>query len=107
LQRVPTLAPHAGAGDARSRAITPLLNAGDARSRAITPLLNIDIDYRYLATTDARFRTLAHLVVDGLPKGNLTVSSGYQPHSIVVSLSVRFGVPAPAVMAPPTPPSAP
>ncbi len=67
----------------------------------INHLLAFDLDYRYLATTKPHFRTPPQLVVDGVPRGNLTVSSGYSTHSIVASLSVRFGAPPPPVALPP------
>jgi len=70
----------------------------------INRLLAFDLDYRYMATTRPHFRTPPQLVVDNVPRGNLTVSSGYSTHSIVASLSVRFGAPPPAPPAPPPPP---
>jgi OmpA-OmpF porin, OOP family len=60
----------------------------------INPALAFDVDYRYLATTDPTFKTKVL---------GTTYSSGYSTHSIVASLSVRFGAPPP-VAAPPVPP---
>jgi len=63
--------------------------------------LAFDVDYRYLAATDANFRTSAGL-------GNLPIKSGASTHNIVASITVMFGgaPPAPPVMAPapPAPP---
>jgi OmpA-OmpF porin, OOP family len=71
------------------------------------PTLALDIDYRYLATTDPTFRfggTGAAKL--GIAGGAYT--SGYATHSILASLSVRFGAPPPppveAAPAPPAPP---
>jgi outer membrane protein OmpA-like peptidoglycan-associated protein len=73
----------------------------------ISPALAFDLDYRYLATTDAHFTTPPGLIVDGVARGNLTVTSGYEAQSIVASLSLRFGAPPPPVVAPPAPPEPP
>jgi opacity protein-like surface antigen len=62
---------------------------------SITPAFAFDVDYRYLATSPGHFRTPPGLIVDGQPKGNLTVTSGYQSHSIVASLTYRFAAPPP------------
>ena len=64
----------------------------------INPSLAFDVDYRYLATDGARFRTSPNL---GPVFGRVPYNSGYSTHSIVASLSLRFGV------APPPPPPAP
>ena len=69
----------------------------------INDVVAFDLDYRYLATTSAHFRTPPQIVVDGVPRGNLTVRSGYSTQSIVASLSVRFGAPPPPPIAPPPP----
>ena len=61
----------------------------------INPSLAFDVDYRYLATSNANFRGTALL-------GGLGYSSGYATHSVLANLSVRFGA-APAVAAPPVP----
>jgi len=62
----------------------------------INPALAFDVDYRYLATTDPTFRTRI---------GGVTYTSGYSTHSVLASLSVRFGAPPPVVApAPPAPP---
>ena len=59
----------------------------------INPALAFDLDYRYLGTTDPTFASKTGL-------GKFT--SGYSTHSILASLSMRFGAPPPAV-APPMP----
>jgi OOP family OmpA-OmpF porin len=61
----------------------------------INPSLAFDVDYRYLATTDPTFRTS----VGGIP-----YTSGYSTHSVVASLSLRFGAPPPPPVAPPPAP---
>jgi len=61
----------------------------------INPSLAFDLDYRYLATSDPTFRSVF---------GPYT--SGYSTHSLIASLSVRFGAPPP-VVAPPMPPAPP
>jgi len=67
----------------------------------INPSLAFDVDYRYLGTTDPTLHT-SHVVPLGL--GGYT--SGYSSHSLVASLSLRFGAPAPVVV-PPAPPAPP
>jgi OOP family OmpA-OmpF porin len=61
-----------------------------------TPNLALDLDYRYLATTDPTFR---------LPKAHaIRYTSGYETHTLMASLVYRFGPPpAPPVVAPPAP----
>lgn len=57
----------------------------------INPSLALDVDYRYLATTDPTF------VFSGsapAPVIGTTFTSGYATHSVVVSLSVLFGGPS-------------
>ncbi len=63
----------------------------------INPSLAFDVDYRYLGTTDPTF----HTVIPGV-----NYRSGYSSHSVVASLSLRFGPPpvAPPPPAPPAPP---
>jgi outer membrane protein OmpA-like peptidoglycan-associated protein len=65
----------------------------------INPSVALDLDYRYLGTTDPTF----HTVVPGV-----NYSSEYSSHSLVASLSLRFGAPPPppvaAAPAPPAPP---
>jgi outer membrane protein OmpA-like peptidoglycan-associated protein len=65
-----------------------------------TPNVAVDLDYRYLATTDASFR------VPGAPA--IKYTSGYDTHTLMASLVYRFGPPpapvaAPAVMPAPGP----
>ncbi len=67
----------------------------------INPNLAFDLDYRYLGTTDPSFRTNA-------ANGAVPYTSGYSTHSVLASLSVRFGAPPPPpVIAPMAPPMAP
>jgi OOP family OmpA-OmpF porin len=64
-----------------------------------TPNVAIDLDYRYLATTDATFR---------LPAAHaIKYTSGYQTHTLMASLVYRFGPPPAPVVAPPAPPAPP
>jgi OOP family OmpA-OmpF porin len=63
----------------------------------INPALAFDVDYRYLGTTDPTFHTKA---------GAIPYTSGYSTHSVLASLSLRFGAPPP-VAAPPAPPAPP
>ena len=63
----------------------------------INPALAFDVDYRYLATTTPNFGTNV----------GVRYSSGYHSHSVLASLSVRFGAPPPPVAAPPAPPAPP
>jgi OmpA-OmpF porin, OOP family len=55
----------------------------------VTPSVALDVDYRYLATTDPTF------VFNGAgapaPVIGTTFTSGYATHSVVVSLTVLFG----------------
>jgi len=67
----------------------------------INPSLAFDVDYRYLGTTDPTLHT-SHVV----PLGLGAYTSGYSSHSLVASLSLRFGAPAPVVV-PPAPPAPP
>lgn len=60
-------------------------------SYPLSPSLAIELDYRYLGTTDLHFRTPAGFVDSGHPAGNLPVTTGYNTHSIVTSLTYRFG----------------
>jgi outer membrane protein OmpA-like peptidoglycan-associated protein len=62
----------------------------------LNPALAFDVDYRYLATDDPSFRSTI---------GRYT--SGYSTHSVVASLSVRFGAAPPPLVAPPAPPPPP
>jgi outer membrane protein OmpA-like peptidoglycan-associated protein len=67
----------------------------------ITPNLAVDLDYKYLATTDATFRLPAAPAVH--------YRSGYSTHNLMASLVYRFGPPPvpPPVAAPPAPLAAP
>ena len=65
----------------------------------INPSLAFDVDYRYLATTDPTF-SVARV------KG-VRYTSGYSTHSVLASLSVRFGAPPPPVATSPAPPAPP
>ena len=64
----------------------------------VSPNLAFDLDYRYLATTDAKFRVV------GTP---VTYKSGYESHSVLASLVYKFGAPPPAPIAAPLPPAPP
>jgi outer membrane protein OmpA-like peptidoglycan-associated protein len=64
-----------------------------------TPAVAFDLDYRYLATTDATFR------VPAAP--TIKYTSGYETHTLMASLVYRFGPPPPPVVAPPAPPAPP
>ena len=57
----------------------------------ITPAIAFDLDYRYLATTEATFR---------VPGSGITYRSGYETHNVIGSLVYRF-------LPPPPPPPAP
>lgn len=59
----------------------------------IGPRVSLDLDYRYLATSPARFRTGANFVDSGVPAPHLPVAIGYDTHSLVMSLNLRFGGP--------------
>jgi outer membrane protein OmpA-like peptidoglycan-associated protein len=117
------LSPHIGGGigavDIRERVTAPILGLGVVSRGSdwefayqaiaglryeVTPSLALDLDYRYLAATTPHFRTPPGLIVDGAPAGNLTVTSGYATHSVVASLTLRFGPPLPVVV-PPVPPA--
>jgi outer membrane protein OmpA-like peptidoglycan-associated protein len=60
----------------------------------ISPNLAFDLDYRYLATTDATFR---------VPGTTVKFKSGYDTHNLMASLVYRFG--PPPVLAPAPPPA--
>jgi OOP family OmpA-OmpF porin len=67
-----------------------------------TPNIALDLDYRYLGTTDATFR---------VPGTGIKYKSGYTNHTLMASMVYRFGpppAPAPvaAPIAPPAPPAA-
>jgi outer membrane protein OmpA-like peptidoglycan-associated protein len=64
----------------------------------INPSLAFDVDYRYLGTTGASFRSNI---------GGLRYTSGYETHNVVASLSLLFGAPPPPVAVPPLPPAPP
>jgi len=67
----------------------------------MTPNVALDVDYRYLGTTDATFRP------PHAPK--VTYTSGYSNHTLMASLVYRFGPPPapPPIVAPPAPPAPP
>jgi len=66
----------------------------------INPALAFDLDYRYLGTTDGTFRTTPAM-------GSIPYKASYSTHSVLASLSLRFGAPAPVVAAPAPPPPPP
>ena len=65
----------------------------------ITPNVAFDLDYRYLATTQATFR---------VPGNGTKYKTGYDTHNLMASLVYRFGPPPapPPIVAPPMPPAA-
>jgi OmpA-OmpF porin, OOP family len=64
----------------------------------INPVFALDLDYRYLATTESTFR---------IPNTNLHYSTGDNTNNFVLSLTYRFGGPlpseTPATLAPTSP----
>jgi OmpA-OmpF porin, OOP family len=67
----------------------------------LSPSLTLDLDYRYLATTEPTFR---------IANTNIRYRSGYNTNNFVASLIYRFAPPPPApvpVSAPAAPPPAP
>jgi len=121
------LSPHIGIGvgaiDLTDRVAAPILGLGVVDQGSdwefayqgiagiryeISSAVALDLDYRHLGSTTPHFRSPPGLIVDGAPAGNLRVTSGYTAHSLVASLSVRFGAaPPPPVLAPPPPPPMP
>ena len=73
----------------------------------ISPLLAFDIDYRYLATTDATIKNkgVFPLPPAGFAAGATKYKTGYDTHNIVASLTMKFGAPPPPP--PPAPPAPP
>jgi outer membrane protein OmpA-like peptidoglycan-associated protein len=65
----------------------------------VTPNIALDLDYRYLATTDATFRVPAAPAVK--------YTSGYSNHTLMASMVYRFGPPPPPPVAAPAAPPAP
>jgi len=63
----------------------------------VSPTLALDLDYRYLATTDGTF---------SLPVAG-HYHSGYSTHNVVASLTYLFAAAPPPVAAPPAPPPPP
>jgi len=74
----------------------------------INPLLAIDVDYRYLATTDPTFNNKGVFPFPGVgfPPGTTRYKTGFQTQNIVASLTMKFGAPPPAPP-PPAPPAPP
>jgi OmpA-OmpF porin, OOP family len=66
----------------------------------INPNLSVDVDYRYLATTDPTFHLAPNL-------GGGTYHSGYSTHNILASLIYHFNPPPPPPPMAPTPAAAP
>jgi OmpA-OmpF porin, OOP family len=64
----------------------------------INPALAFDVDYRFLGTTSPTF---------GTKIAGVSYTSGYTSHSVLASLSLRFGAPPPPVAAPMAPPAPP
>ena len=75
------------------------------------PTVSFDLDYRYLATTDPTFTNSGRFP---FPNGNrgtnccggASYTTGYSTQNIVASVTMKFGVPAPAPP-PPLPPAPP
>ncbi len=67
----------------------------------VTPNVALDLDYRYLASTEATFRVPAAPAIK--------YKSGYETHTLMASVVYRFGPPPPAppVAAPPAMPAPP
>ena len=65
----------------------------------MTPNVALDLDYRYLATSDLRLRVPAAPAVK--------YNSGYNTHTLMASLVYRFGPPPAPVAAPPAMPAPP
>lgn len=65
---------------------------------SLTRKIAFDLDYRYLATTGAAFRAATAPAV--------AYKSGYEAHTLMASVVVRFGppLPPPPIVAPPPPP---
>jgi len=76
-------------------------------SYPINPTMTVEVDYRYLGTATPHFRTGKNFVDGGIPAPGIRVTSGYDSHSLVASLIVRFGASPPPVAAPPVPPAPP
>jgi len=74
----------------------------------INPSLALDLDYRYLATTDPSFQ-FSGTGAAAVGLAGTTYTSSYASHSLLASLSLRFGAPPPPppVAAPPLPPAPP
>jgi OOP family OmpA-OmpF porin len=65
----------------------------------VTPNIALDLDYRYLGTTDATFR---------VPGTGIKYTSGYTNHTLMAGMVYRFGPPpAPPMAAPPAMPAPP
>jgi len=64
----------------------------------ISPVFALDLDYRYLATTESTF---------GIPNTNLSYRTGDNTNNFVLSLTYRFGVPLPSETPAPPPPTSP
>ncbi|HZD91368.1 MAG TPA: outer membrane beta-barrel protein, partial [Pseudolabrys sp.] len=79
----------------------------------ISPSLALDLDYRYLATTDATFHTRP-FTTGGVAVPSIKYTSGYSTNSLLASLTYRFGaapppapvLPPPTAAPPPPPPQA-
>ena len=72
----------------------------------INPALAFDLDYRYLGTTDPSFK-FGGSGAQNAGIAGASYTSGYSTHSLVASLTLRFGAPPPVVAAPPAPPAPP
>ena len=70
----------------------------------INPALALDIDYRYLATTNYTINTSGPRVTGDCCRG-INYKTGYNTQNVVASLTMMFGAPPPPP--PPVPPSVP
>jgi len=66
----------------------------------INPSLAFDIDYRYFATTQAKFNI-------NKARGGGSYTSDHSSNNVLASFVVKFGAPPPPVAAPPLPPAPP
>ncbi len=74
--------------------VTPHIDQAIAGVRyAVSPNVALDLDYRYLATTDLSLRVPAAPAIK--------YKSGYENHTLMASLVYRFGPPPAPVAAPP------
>jgi outer membrane protein OmpA-like peptidoglycan-associated protein len=71
----------------------------------INPLLALDVDYRYLATTNTTIKSSGTFPLPPVAFKGGSYTTGYNTQNLVASLTMKFGAPPPAP--PPPPPPAP